>query len=471
MLATNQRENKGETLPFSILAKPLPAELQEMVIRHLYGLKGIQVEERFLHPPTDDQRLITDSLRSCSLVCKGWFLFCRQLLIRNIHVSSRNRLEDMISYKPFDSLGSPYPHIVNMVLGSTPGVTDSRPFHHLTLHYFATKLPALIALYICGDISRMLPVPKSLCMQLGLFRSLANLRLIHIRFQSFWDLRRLVVSPPSLSSLWLRDISWPSLFATPLRVPSLLSTARRLSEVKMSDVPRPWEIFWFWTTSYTPKTSGSIQSSTQEHPYPAFTTHDTIIIEQLIQKFLPPVRASRVHWSYHGKRQDCESSGRATLPLKIIYHDLFVTGEISYIDSDCSDNEVRATVRALTSRGKLPRSPTYPVNRVGLIYLLFCSNLLPPSNWKDVDELCNSLQDLQTIHLSVSNTVSERETAIQEVLRSMTLLRARNNLSLSFTVDGVVVEKSDFDKADREGWWSTWGVSVSLIPPKYGLSQ
>lgn len=289
----------------------LPFELQWMVLVHLDSLKEHQEEERLLNPPASEQTHITNTLKSCGLVCKAWFLICRRFLMKNVRLSSRNHLEDL-ALSGSSIVGSPFPHIVNLVLTTSLNESNPRPFHHLFPHYFSTKMPSLFRLYIIEDKNPnrpvIFPVPRSITMHLGHFRTLTKLRLVHLQFQSLWDLRRLVISPPSLSSLWLRDVSWPSPFEEPLRVPSLISTPHKLSEVKISECLRHWEIFWVWTTSCAPTTSATAESTSREHTLPAFTTRDTVILSGLVEKFLPVTITPQILWSYREERHSCESS-------------------------------------------------------------------------------------------------------------------------------------------------------------------
>ena len=81
--------------------------------------------------------------------------------------------------------------------------------------------------------NQIFPHPKPLPMLIRQFHTLTELKISNYNLHSFWDLRRLVVSPPLLSTLELLNVKWVSPFGPDKcqKFPSLLTTAPMLSKV------------------------------------------------------------------------------------------------------------------------------------------------------------------------------------------------------------------------------------------------
>lgn len=192
---------------------------------------------------------------------------------------------------------------------------DTESFHHLALHYLATKLPYLRTLWINGPLTtdgtnQIFPHPKAQPMLIRQFHTLTELKISNYNLQSFRDLRRLVVAPPLLSALELLNVGWISPLGSDKcqNLPSLLTTASMLSKVYMENCSFAWDVVWFWaTTASTPVLkSTSNQSGGRRHPI--LSVDDACTIVRLL-KAMDGSQQSHFGWAYNDDSEGdtCES--------------------------------------------------------------------------------------------------------------------------------------------------------------------
>lgn len=274
----------------------LPFELHEFVIHEV----GSATYERFLNT---QRRTTLRTLVSCSLVCKAWVPLSQMYLMRDVRLLTRRGLRSMASIvsspsKPFGS------HVVHLSLRDRG---QDGVFRHLLPHYLAIKLPSLRALEIQGDPALrkqdLFFVKSSLTMYINQFLSLSHLQLYHHRFQSFWDLRRVIVAFPVLTTLHLSNIVWPSLTERPL--PSAIFPAPNLRYVWISECVEQNSILWFWAVSSPPKTTALL--SKMAGPLPILTASDLRIIMHLTATF-PLLFGTTIEyrWAEDKQHNHCE---------------------------------------------------------------------------------------------------------------------------------------------------------------------
>ena len=183
-------------------------------------------------------------------------------------------------------------------------------FHHLAIHHLTKWSPYLHTLWIFGNTGETKAktcdflLPITMPMQLRQFRLLTELSLSDYCFVSIWDLRRLIIAPPSLSSLRLKNISWPKLpAAEKLLLPSLLFTTRKLSSVAVENCAFFWDVVLLWTTttphSQLSESTCDVESGSYGHydpSYPSLTAEDAMGIRQLLQTCMHSAKSYDFGW-------------------------------------------------------------------------------------------------------------------------------------------------------------------------------
>ena len=132
------------------------------------------------------------------------------------------------------------------------------------------------------------------------FRSVAHLKFISYRFNSFWDLRRCVVALPSLLELSFYRTSWPPLVLTPTGIPSIPFAASKLRHVffmSMSDNTAPsCDTLWLWAGAPSRFQAPQSNYSKSEHVCLAFTKIDAIHVTDILRGFTgEPIN---IKWQY-----------------------------------------------------------------------------------------------------------------------------------------------------------------------------
>lgn len=201
--------------------------------------------------------------------------------------------------------------VQKLIIREPPEDGHSIEFHHLAIYHLAKWSPYLHTLWIFGNAAETKAkachflLPVSMPMQLRQFHQLTELSLSDYCFASIWDLRRLIISPPSLSSLRLRNISWPELAAAEkLPLPSLLFTTRKLASVEVENCALFWDVVLFWTTttphSQCPEPTCDRESGLYGHAdpsYPSLTAEDAMGIRQLLQTCMHSTKLYEFAWT------------------------------------------------------------------------------------------------------------------------------------------------------------------------------
>ncbi len=216
------------------------------------------------------------------------------------------------------------------------------PLYRVAPLYLATKLSSLRHLVINGDDQRVTPPagplrwrrepPRrvsqyfghpSLTMYLKPFRSVTELSLSYIVFQSFWDFRRFIVALPALSSLYLEEVHIPG--SDPYqrpdgRVPSLFSAPRNLNllSTRSDDSEFEWNPLWIWVTPLRTRH----RKPNSERVRPFLTPRDAGTIRELLEyrenlrssisrsNMWPrrgdAMRNATLNWSYNEEERECK---------------------------------------------------------------------------------------------------------------------------------------------------------------------
>ena len=196
----------------------------------------------------DEKAASWNTISTCCLVCHNWRKECSNYLAKHICLRSRGQLTDILSL-----YSHTYPQIPTMTL--TVYVKNEQLLHLSFLQSFSTRLSRLTDLDLVGhgvNSMKELPFfsfPRPLPMHLNQLHALTSLRLKQLRLRSFGDLRRCVVSVPSLESLELRFVQWPPLDSSSL---PLAQTARSLSYVLITHTSPCKDIFWLWAAKGHP---------------------------------------------------------------------------------------------------------------------------------------------------------------------------------------------------------------------------
>lgn len=435
-----QSSTRPHTLP------PLPVEIHAIIISAL---------ENDL---TDDRKVVVCTLRSCNLVSRAWSAVCRRILMRNIRLCSRRQLEDMI-LRPPSSFDSPLGFLVKLVLSGSLVEEDERPFHHLAPRYLARKAISLQVMSLFGDPDLMkshpFPVNTSFTMHLGQFRSLAELSLSNHSFRSFWDLRRLVISPPSITFLRLHNVMWPSVIGDQ-RVPSLLLPITcRLSRVELSDCSSSHDMVWLWVMTFQSSSYNNVQyvgPVGSNNPHPALTVDHATAIEGFLLKVFSPTAPCKFVWrhdelweleyrnqEYESKLKD-DGSGSYFINYAPEYQSQY-------------EESLRLPPPHFVFKYWSRVFADHKKRHIGLIhslqyhiYHLVINDKRSSSTLASLDTLVDRLSDLRHVEFfcedvnlhwysKPSSSRRPNSSKAQAIARLMPLIQARSNLSTTFCID------------------------------------
>lgn len=276
---------EGKVVPhqWPITTHRLPWELQLHVLDHLEDLEA--------------KRRISRALAACCRVCKAWFRICHKMFLKRISLVDPRQLKGLLTTLSSSThpIGT---YIVDLKLGNS--------LYHIATIYLATRLPSLDCLVIDGG-GQSFKSHRSVVAHLKYFRTVTELKLMNIKFQSFWDFRRLVVALPALSNLHISvGVHLPS--SDPFqrldgRVPSLFSTAHNLKHISFK-TKLGWNPLWIWILPFP--TRHRKLSNTPLLP-PILTPHDAETIQKLVT--LPKNGGhdfQTFDWSYSEKQQQCK---------------------------------------------------------------------------------------------------------------------------------------------------------------------
>lgn len=285
---------------------PLPIELEEPILHEL-GALCIEESKKV-------------SLRACCLVCRRWVRTCQVYIMEEVRLYSQKHLEKMV--EAMSSSTSPLASYVVKITLDPLG----QSFHHLVPHFLATKLPSLKVIeypnvFMAKAFERSIfQCHQTLTMHLRHFRGVTSFILTEYYFETFWELRRVVVSLPALEVLTLRDINWPSPFQEvlhhlPQRFPSLPFIALKLSQVNTLRCSLPSEVLWFWVSSRIPAVGQDTIAPDGELPYPSFTIQDGVTLRRIIQLVIPPSLELKHQWSYDATHRNCKLVTQLLVPF------------------------------------------------------------------------------------------------------------------------------------------------------------
>ncbi len=267
---------------------PLPLNIQVHVLSH------IEWDGR---ETNDDSR----ALACCRLVCKAWSHLCRRKLLRTVFLRDWEGLNSVVASLTSQSAT----HLICTY------ITQLDLYHdmcHVAPLYLAKRLPSLRRLVLWRpETHTPLIVRSSLVMHLKHFRTVSELVLDNITFQSFWDFHRLTISLPALSFLQLLsvDLLDSDPFHSPHgRVPSLFAFPQSLTELYVQ-VPSGWNPLWIWITPFQTRRLKLSNPCSR----PLLTLHDADIMWEPA-KFVAVDNDrygidSYLGWSFNQDRQQC----------------------------------------------------------------------------------------------------------------------------------------------------------------------
>lgn len=267
------------------MPRPLPLRIQVEVLGHLRKWKGW--EELVDDIPT---------LHSCSLVCKAWCRVCQRKLLRveGVEINNHRKLERFVALLSSSAVNPIGTYVTHLELWGN--------ICHIAPFYLATKLPSLRRLNIIVPYPDPFVVRSSLVMHLKHFRTVTELELSWVQFQSFWELRRLVVALPALSTLHLYEVELVDPNPFQKRVPSLLTFPQNLTCVSVSS--STLNPLWLWAYPFRTQ----YQKPTDHHSRPLLTQHDTGVIWEFFH-YICRGRlgwGSKFKWLYDEDDQLCE---------------------------------------------------------------------------------------------------------------------------------------------------------------------
>lgn len=230
---------------------------QEFMSRLLPVKLQLQVLDR-LEWSTRGAKDRTRTLAYCCLVCREWLQFCQRELLRTIFLRTARQLKCLVASLSYaiHPIGT---YITELSLAARNEVES---FYHIALFHLSTKLPSLRCLVIEGEFLsfkmgrpwayHLFPGHPSLDMHLKHFRTVTELRLSYMTFQSFWELRHFVAALPAVSTLHIRAIDLIQVDTNPFRRPharvsSLFSSLQKLTHLSLM-VSDKWNPLWLWVT-------------------------------------------------------------------------------------------------------------------------------------------------------------------------------------------------------------------------------
>lgn len=280
-----------EVVPCVVMPHTLPLELHLQVLRYVVT-NDWEVEDRIR------------ALSACCAACRTWYHFCKGKFHTAV-LHTRRRLNKFRT-----SLSSSTSSIGIGVTKLT--LAGNEHIFHFAPIYFARKLPSLQHLVIEGA-QQPDPFEKtkqsdpfvphdSLLMALGQFKTVTELSLSRLTFQSFWHFRRFIVALPELSHLRLSNVHLPDLDPFNQRVPSLYSTPQNLTNIFVKP-SIAWNPLWLWTLPLhtLPRSTGN------SHPHPFLTPSVGGIIAKLA-KLERAWSRSDFNWMYTEEHQQCKFS-------------------------------------------------------------------------------------------------------------------------------------------------------------------
>lgn len=297
------------------MPRPLPVKLHLRVLEYavLYDWE------------TEDK---TRMLLVCCLVCRAWYDFCKTKFY-DIHLRSRAQLNKLRTHlsSSTHSIGN---DVKKLTLSGDDHIYHFAPIHlarKLTsLRYLAikgtsgrhstrTRAPLLHSL--TGEVERVMPFFPHDCLLMALrqFKTVTELSLSHVAFQSFWHFRRFLVALPALSRLHLGKIYLPQPDPFNQRVPPPYHRLQNLMSITLHTrwtIHRSWNPLWIWVlpvhTLPPPPTTRSPNTR------PSLIPRDVEIISALIEPELNwYIEGDFANWSYSADHQQCKSKSGAKL--------------------------------------------------------------------------------------------------------------------------------------------------------------
>lgn len=453
-------EGKDVAFQWPIVTKhQLPLELQAHILGHLEMGPALDRAQTFL---------------ACCLVCRAWFQICHRMLPKVTWLRTPRQLESLVATLSSSThpIGA---YIIELRLDD--------PLYRVAPLYLAPKLPSLRRLVINGDnqpispglwwrttqrrVSHYLGHP-SLSMYLKHFRSVTDLTISFVMFQSFWDFRRFVVALPVLASLHLEEVHMPGSdpFQRPDgRVPSLFSAPRNLNQLSTvsygSDLE--WNPLWIWVTPLQARHRKL--ESLESHPF--LTSHDAEVIRELLEcrenlrnrnsfyNMLPrqgdAMRNVTLDW-FHNEEQQCK-------PVASLYcgnlRNRHCSGSLRILCGGypraLQGPGTHRSIEFTTYSSENPENTLSFQPRPGKSFL--ASAILEVESfagaddpaWGAMDTLYDSLENLQSLQVNASSLYqlfrpygasTGGPDVVEEIRRHLPLLRARNNFKLTFTIEG-----------------------------------
>lgn len=259
------------------MSHSLPLELQFKVLSYL-AIPGFASDDtsEVVFSIFRDHLPFRSALITCCLVCGAWLPICQRMLLHTVYLSSYDQFKGFCDR--LSSTGSPISaHTTSLALLSEFDTHNDKPFYHLAPLFLMTKLPFLQRLWIWGGCKIKTPfvVRSVLTMHLNNFQAVTFLGLRFLKFQSFWDFRRLVVAFPNLIYLTLEAVMLHNLdpFQQHGRIPSLGPGAQKLMYLSF-DTCFGWDPLWLWVVSRPPQ-HRHVQNV---RPYPMLSLCDIQII-------------------------------------------------------------------------------------------------------------------------------------------------------------------------------------------------
>ncbi len=281
----------------------------------------------------------------------------------------------------------------------------------------------------------------SLAMHLRHFKTVTQLQLTNIIFQSFWVFRSFVVALPALSILRRDCVDLPHSdpFQRPDgRVPSLFSTPKNLSVTHTHRLK--WNPLWIWVKP------SQMRHRKPINPYqrPFLTPYDAEIIWRLGSTFeyndFVPIGV--FDWA---RNEANPERCRSILSDLCELHNInYYPGSLSYCaasrEGTYGVRRMELTTMPL-QQASFPFRPT-PSLFTSVVYEV--ANLRGPK-WDVVDALYDSLENLRALCIKFSSWLSDyhrresKEDAVKRTADYLLLLRARKNFSLTFTIEEEII--------------------------------
>ncbi|KAJ3484409.1 hypothetical protein NLI96_g5673 [Meripilus lineatus] len=139
--------------------------------------------------------------------------------------------------------------------------------------------------------------------------------LQNYHLETFWDLRRILVSRSSLTPVILAEVTWPAINRE-FGLPSHISAASRLLDVISIEVSSFWDVLLIWVIPTLRLSKWSTGEPSTERS-PTLRRDEFAIFERLLETTTGPAKSLKFTWKYgkDGDKWDLRSGWLTQSPV------------------------------------------------------------------------------------------------------------------------------------------------------------